>query len=128
MSLYFSSVLVITKKNNTQRLFCFIPIPAMAYKMSIRMRKPTICIWEDQLCTAAQLISAFVFATRIVYILLKLYPKFQDSRIYFLWLYRPVCVIPGRKPRLLSFSYAGANVIIKQQRRISNMTLVHVMS
>ena len=45
----------------------------------------------------AQLISAFVFATRIVQSLFFLNPNFQASS-YLLWLYRPVCVRPGRKP------------------------------
>ena len=44
----------------------------------------------------AQLISTFVFATRIVQILLNLNPKFQASSPL---LHRPVCVRPGRKPR-----------------------------
>ena len=39
----------------------------------------------------AQLISAFVFATRIVYFLLYLYPNFQDS-MFLMWLFRLVCV------------------------------------
>ena len=43
----------------------------------------------------AQLISAFVFATWIVQFLRYLDPKFQDSSFH-LWVYRPVCVKPGR--------------------------------
>ena len=58
----------------------------------------------------AQLISAFVFATRIVQILF-FNPKFQASSL-FLRLYRPVCVAPGRKPKRPVFlrpgSYRGA--------------------
>ena len=46
----------------------------------------------------AKLISAFVFATRIVQSLYLLNPKFQASR-HILWLYSPVCVGPCRKPR-----------------------------
>ena len=45
----------------------------------------------------AKLISAFVFATRIVQILLYLTPKFQASS-HLLLLCSPVCVRPVRKP------------------------------
>ena len=55
----------------------------------------------DQL--TAKLISAFVFATRIVQSLYFLNPKFQAS-IYLLWRYSPVCVRPDRKPRRPVFS------------------------
>ena len=55
----------------------------------------------------AKLISAFVFATRIVQFLFYLNPKFQASSS-FLSLYRPVCVGPGRKPRRPVFSHRGS--------------------
>ena len=55
----------------------------------------------------AKLISAFVFATRIVQSLYFLHPKCQVSS-HFLWLYSPVCVGPGRKPRRLVFSQRGS--------------------
>ena len=55
----------------------------------------------------AKLISAFVFATRIVQFLFYLNPKFQASSS-FLSLYRPVCVGPGRKPRRPVFSRRGS--------------------
>ena len=45
----------------------------------------------------AKLISAIVFATRIVQFFFYLNPKFQASSS-FLCLYRPVCVGPVRKP------------------------------
>ena len=45
----------------------------------------------------AKLISAFVFATRIVQFLFYLNPKFQDSSS-FRCLYRSICVGPVRKP------------------------------
>ena len=66
------------------------------------MGKPTICIGEnksaDQLRgKTAKLITAFVFATRIVQFLFYLNLKFQASRSS-LCLYRPVCVAPVRKP------------------------------
>ena len=47
---------------------------------------------------AVKLISAFVFATLKVQSVFFLNPKFQASS-YRLWLYRPVCVRPGWKPR-----------------------------
>ena len=54
-----------------------------------------------------KLISACVFATRIVQRLLFLNPKFQVSS-RFLRLYRPVCVGPDRKPRRPVFSCHGS--------------------
>ena len=45
-----------------------------------------------------KLISAFVFATRIVLFLFFLNLKFQASSLP-LWLHRPVCVGPGWKPK-----------------------------
>ena len=71
------------------------------------MRKPAFCICEnkdaDQLRGTAKLISAFVFATRIVESLYFLNPKFQASS-HLLWLYSLVCIGPGRKPRRPVFS------------------------
>ena len=55
----------------------------------------------------AKLISAFVFAKRIVQSLYFLNPKFQASS-HLLWLYSPVCVGPGRKPRRPVFSQRGS--------------------
>ena len=73
--------------------------------MSHCMRKPATCIGEnkdaDQLCTA-QLISAFVFATQIVQYLFHFNPKFHSVTV------QPVCVGPGRKPKLLVFSCTGS--------------------
>ena len=54
----------------------------------------------------AKLISAFVFATRIVQFLLYLTPKFQASSLL-LKLYRPDCVRPGRKPHCCLFHEAA---------------------
>ena len=76
-------------------------------KMSTRMRKTTICIGENK---AADLISAFVFASRIVQSLFYLNTKFPASK-HLLWLYSPVCVRPGRNPKLLVFSCTGSNVL-----------------
>ena len=66
------------------------------------MRKPRICIYaktETHISCAvtAQLIGAFVFATRIVLFLSYLYPKFQASS-FMLSLYSLVCVGPGYNP------------------------------
>ena len=62
---------------------------------------------------SAKLISAFVFATRIVQFLFYLNPKFHlnpkfQASSSFLSLYRPVCVGPGRKPRRPVFSRRGS--------------------
>ena len=76
------------------------------------MRKPDFCLCEnkdaDQLrSNTAQLISAFVFAIRVVKSLYYLNPKFQASS-HLLWLYSPVGVGPGRKPRRPVFSQRGS--------------------
>ena len=57
--------------------------------------------------SAAQLISALVFIAQIVKSLFFLYTKFQASS-HLLWLYSPVCVGPGRKPRSPVFSQRGS--------------------
>ena len=54
-----------------------------------------------------KLISAFVFATRIVQSLSYLNTKFQASN-HLLWLYKPVCVRPDRNPNCW-FSHAQAH-------------------
>ena len=59
----------------------------------------------------AKLISAFVFAARIVQLHFYLNPKFQASSS-FLCLYRPVCVGPVRKPHCW-FSHEEAHLITK---------------
>ena len=56
-----------------------------------------------------KLISAFVFATRIVQSLYLLNSKFQASSS-FLWLYSPVCIGPGRKPPSPVFWHRGSFV------------------
>ena len=57
----------------------------------------------------AKLISAFVFATWIVHSLFFLNPKFQACS-NLLWLYSPVCVGPGRKPKD-RFSDVAAHIV-----------------
>ena len=64
-------------------------------------------------CTVtAQLISAFVFTIRIVRSLYYINRKFQASN-HLLWLYRPVCVRPSRKPRRPVFSQRGSCIYYK---------------
>ena len=75
------------------------------------MRKPDFAEAKTKaqisFAVTAKLISAFVFATRIVQFLFYLNPKFQASSS-FQSLYRPVCVGPGRKPRRPVFSRRGS--------------------
>ena len=66
----------------------------------------------------AKLISAFVFATLIVQSLYFLNPKFQASS-HLLWLYRPVCVRPGRKHRRQVFSQRGSFCILQTVETIN---------
>ena len=88
--------------------------------MSLHLRKPDICICEnkaaDQLCNncttdrcaiTTQLISAFVFATRIVQSLYFLNPKFRASS-HLQWLHSLVCVGHCREPRRPVFSEWGS--------------------
>ena len=72
-----------------------------------RLKKADFCLCENK--GAAKLISAFVFATRIVHFLFLLNPKFQASMLL-LGLYMSVCVRPGRKPRRPVFSRRGSNI------------------
>ena len=75
------------------------------------MRKPDLAYAKTKkqisCAVTAQLISAFVSATRIVESLLFLYPKLQASS-HLLWLCSPVCVGPGQKPRRPVFSQRGS--------------------
>ena len=71
-----------------------------------RHKKADFCLCENK---GADLISAFVFATRIVHFLFLLNPKFQASMLL-LGLYMSVCVRPGRKPRRPVFSRRGSNI------------------
>ena len=66
----------------------------------------------------AKLISAFVFATRIVQFLFYLNPKFQ-AYSSFLRLYRLVCVGPVRKPRWFSHEVAQILHKTKAQHKLS---------
>ena len=80
------------------------------------MGKPTICLGEKtkaqiSFAVIAKLISAFVFATRIVQFLFYLNPKFQDSSS-FLLLCSLVCVWPVRKPHCW-FSHEAAHMCVR---------------
>ena len=70
-------------------------------QLNLVMRKPAFSYAKTNMqisfAVTAKLISAFVFASRIVEFLYNLNPKFQAS-CYLLWLYSPVCVGSGRKP------------------------------
>ena len=65
---------------------------------------------------SAKLISAFLFAIRIVQFLYYLNRKFQASG-HLLWLYSPVCVGPGWKPRRPVFSERGSYDIFFRRSR-----------
>ena len=80
------------------------------YYVSRVMRKPAFAYakTKTQISSAvtALLISAFVFATQIVQFFNYPNMKFQVSSLL-LWLYSPVCVGAGRKPRRPVFSQRG---------------------
>ena len=79
--------------------------------LSLVMRKPAFAYAKTKTqiscAVTAQVISAFVFAIRLVQSLYSLNPKFQTSS-HLLWLCSPVCVGPGRKPRKPVFSQRGS--------------------
>ena len=80
--------------------------------MSLVMRKPAFAYAKTKtqisFAVTAKLISTFVFASRIVQSLYFLNPKFHASR-HLQWLYSPVCIGPGQKPRRPVFSQRGSN-------------------
>ena len=86
------------------------------FYLSPVVRKPAVCICKNK--DADQLISAFVFATQIVQSLYFQSPKFQASS-HVPWLYSPVCVGPGRKPRIPVFSQRGSFYLNLQQPETS---------
>ena len=71
------------------------------------MGKPTICIGTDQLHSnrEADQCLCFGYSDSTVPLLLK--SEFQASSLI-LWLYRPVCVRPVQKLKLLVFSCTGS--------------------
>ena len=100
------------------------------HHLSLVVRKPAFCICEnkdtDQLAVTAKLISAFVFATRIVQYLLSLNTKFQASS-HLLRLYSPVCVGPGRKPRRPVFSQRGLFTLVLEDSLSLFLCINHVL-
>ena len=82
-------------------------------EMSRVLRKPAFCICEnkdaDQLRGNREADQRLGFAIRIVQFLFYLKPKF-NSCSHLLWLYSPVCVGPGRRPRKPVFSQRGSNI------------------
>ena len=93
--------LLIRKKQNNQIDY--------HYYMSRIVRKPAFAYASAKtkaqisFVVTAKLISAFVFAIRIVQFLYFLNPTCQASS-HLLWLYSPVCVGPGQKPQKPIFS------------------------
>ena len=71
------------------------------------MRKPAFCICENKDANQLRGNLEADFAIQIVQSLYYLHPKFQASS-HLVWLYRPVCVGPGRKPRRPVFSERGS--------------------
>ena len=87
------------------------------------MRKPAFCICEnkgaDQLCGNRTADQRLCFrCIRTEQSLFFLYPKFRASS-NLQWLYSPVCVGPGRKPRRPVFSQRGSFIADGQLLRKS---------
>ena len=78
----------------------------------LHMRKQT----QISFVVTAKLISAFVFTRRIVQSLYFRNPKFQASS-HLLWLYSPICVGPGLKPRRPFFLERGSFHFRPQKQR-----------
>ena len=102
--------------------FCYLGSIICLVYMSRVVRKPVMCICKTKtqisFAVTAKLISIFVFATRIVQSLYFLNTKFQAPS-HLLWLYSPVCVGPGRKPRRQVFSERGSYPNFKPLASIS---------
>ena len=91
-------------------------IPLVRYRtklhyLSLVMRKRLLACAKTKtqisFAVTVKLISAFVFATRIVQSLYLLNAKFQASS-HLVWLHSPVSVRPGRKPGRPVFSQRGS--------------------
>ena len=67
------------------------------------MRKQDFCIRENEYAADQRLCFSYMDSTIPLY----LNPKFQASN-YFQRLHSPVCVRPGRKPRIPVFSRQGS--------------------
>ena len=83
------------------------------YYLSSVTRKPAFCICATKtqisFAVTTKLISAFVFANRIVQSLYFQNPKFQASS-HLLWLDGPLCVRPGQKLRRQVFSQCSSTL------------------
>ena len=79
---------------------------------------------QISLAVTVKLISVFVFATRIVQSLYFLNPKFRASS-HLLWLYSPVCVVPGREPRRPVFSRRGSIGVCNEVRIHQSVTPIN---
>ena len=94
--MYVNFIFEIDKKLDDSKIFIFfLSCPYAETKAQISF------------AVAAKLISAFVFATRIVQSHFFLNTKLQDSN-HFLYLYSPVCVRSGQKSRRPVFSQQGS--------------------
>ena len=93
-----------------QLLLCGYFIALNCLYLSLVMRKPAF-LHKNYAKTKMQIsfavISAFVFTTWIVQSLYFLNPKFLTSN-HLMWLYSPICIGPGRKPRGPVFSQRGS--------------------
>ena len=90
----FRKFTVADPNHSDQSLYCCIIWLCLYCHMSRVVRKPAFCIYaktkaQISFAVIAKLISAFVFALRIVQFLYYLNPKFQASS-HFVWLYSPV--------------------------------------
>ena len=78
------------------------------------MRKPDFCLCEnkgaDQLRSNCEAVKRLCFHYSDSTVPLFLNTNFQASGLC-LWLYRPVCVGPGWKPKLLVFSRTGSDIM-----------------
>ena len=87
------------------------------------MRKSVFCIYEnkdaDQPRGNREADQRICFRYLASTILLLPNPKFQ-AYSHLLWLYSPVCVGPGRKPRRPVFSQRGSNVNINFVNKLEN--------
>ena len=90
-----------------------------ANKMSRVVRKPGFCICEnkdaDQLRGNREADQRLCFRYTEIQSLYFLNSKFQASS-HLQWLHSPVCVGPGRKPRIPVFSQRGSNTSIMLTR------------
>ena len=95
------------------------------------LRKPS-CIYENKGAVTVQLISAFVFATKIEQSLLFLNLNFQASS-HLLWQYSLVCVRPGQTYPEDRFSCVGAHIMSNDDiycrsiRWLSDCTIVNML-